>query len=270
MLKPHIGGWMRLSALQSFPYSPSRISGLTSRISTSIRVNYSTMAAPLTSIVQRPTGSHTATVIFLHGLGDSGAGWAPVTEHLRKLLPHVKFVLPNAPVQPVTINFGMSMPAWYDIRSLSDMDQAEDEQGMLKTSESITQLIRDEIQAGIPSERIVSGGFSQGGAISLLTGLSSEYQLGGIVCLSGYLPLRTKIFALATEANRKTPIFMAHGDADEVVAYKYSSLSSQTLQKAGYSVIFKAYSGMGHAACPDEIEDLLKFLKDVIPERSNL
>ncbi|RKP11177.1 Phospholipase/carboxylesterase/thioesterase [Thamnocephalis sphaerospora] len=222
---------------------------------------------PGTSSVSSPRKKHTATVFFMHGLGDSGAGWAPVTEELRTLLPHVKFVLPNAPARPVTLNFGMSMPAWYDIHSLADMDQDEDEAGMLASSLKISHMIRDEVHAGIPSNRIVVGGFSQGGAMSLLCGLSSEHKLAGIVNLSGYLPLRTKIFAMASEANKKTPLLMAHGDADEVVAYKFSTLSAQTLQKAGYPVTFKAYGGMGHATCPQEIGDLLRFLNEVIPDQ---
>ncbi|RKP27603.1 Phospholipase/carboxylesterase/thioesterase [Syncephalis pseudoplumigaleata] len=220
---------------------------------------------PLTAIEQKPTQKHTATVFFMHGLGDSGAGWAPVTENLAQYMPHVKFVLPNAPARPVTLNFGMSMPAWYDIHSLADMDQEEDDKGVLESLEKITKMIRDEMHHGIPSNRIVVGGFSQGSALALLTGMTFDYKLAGIIGLSGYLPLRTKISTMMSEANRKTRIFMGHGDSDEVVQYKFATLSAQTLEKAGYPVTFKAYRGMGHSSSPDELRDMLTFLNEIIP-----
>ncbi|KAI9596509.1 Phospholipase/carboxylesterase/thioesterase [Syncephalis fuscata] len=220
---------------------------------------------PLTAIEQAPRKKHTATVFFIHGLGDSGAGWAPVTEELAELMPHVKFVLPNAPTRPVTLNFGMSMPAWYDIQSLAEMDQDEDDKGLSDSLAKLTKLIRDEIYKGIPSNRIVIGGFSQGSAMALLTGMTFDFKLAGIVSLSGYLPLRTKISTMMSDANRKTPIFMGHGDSDEVVQYKFGTLSEQTLKKLGYPVTFKAYRGMGHSSSPEELRDMLKFLQEVIP-----
>ncbi|KAI8051460.1 Phospholipase/carboxylesterase/thioesterase [Syncephalis plumigaleata] len=223
---------------------------------------------PLTAIEQQPLQKHTATVFFMHGLGDSGAGWAPATESLARHLPHVKFVLPNAPTQPVTLNFGMSMPAWYDIHSLADMDQDEDDKGLLASLEKITKMVRDEMAKGIPSNRIVIGGFSQGSALALLTGMTFDYKLAGVISLSGYLPLRTKISTMMSEANRKTRIFMGHGDSDEVVLYKFATLSAQTLEKAGYPVTFKAYRNMGHSSSPEELRDMLNFLKEVIPEET--
>jgi len=154
---------------------------------------------------------------MLHGLGDSGHGWAPVAENLQPLFPHVKWILPHAPTQPVTLNAGMRMPSWYDITGL-DSSAVEDERGikaaaqngyysiLLPSSEGnlqpnlslppieiVSEVIESEIKAGIPPERIVLGGFSQGGAISLYTGLTGPYKLAGIVGLSSYLPLRNQL-----------------------------------------------------------------------------
>ena len=127
------------------------------------------------------------------GLGDSGAGWLPVAEMIKHQLPHVKWVLPNAPHRNITANFGLSMPGWFDLYSF-DWKGKEDRDGMLASARAIDKHIQDEIDAGIPAERIVLGGFSQGGCLSLLTGLTDRGQgskkLGGVVVLSGWLPLR--------------------------------------------------------------------------------
>jgi predicted esterase len=161
------------------------------------------MAAPLRSVVINPVKTHTATVLFLHGLGDSGYGWKSVGEMLAPLLPNVKWVFPHAPSIKVTLNFGQTMPAWYDIYSLDKSIKKQDEAGILQSVTSsyfcfdiVEQLIANEINSGIQSERIIVGGFSQGAAISLLTGLLSQFKLGGIICLSGYLPISEKVDAV--------------------------------------------------------------------------
>ncbi|KAI8598516.1 Phospholipase/carboxylesterase/thioesterase [Dissophora ornata] len=227
------------------------------------------MAAPLkklTSIVQKASAKHTATVIFIHGLGDSGAGWAPVGEQLGEVLPHVKFIFPNAPSMPVTLNYGMKMPSWYDIKELSSINQEQDEDGMLKSRQQLMQIVREEVEEnGIPANRIVVGGFSQGCVMGLLTGLTSEYKFAGIVSFSGYMPLHNKIMNMATDANRKTPILWGHGDADQVVNYDYGVQSVELLKKNKFNVKFNTYRNMGHGSCPQEIRDLLAFLKETIP-----
>ncbi|KAF9110231.1 hypothetical protein BGX27_006623 [Mortierella sp. AM989] len=227
------------------------------------------MSAPvkkLTSIIQKASEKHTATVIFFHGLGDSGAGWAPVGQELGRHLPHVKFIFPNAPAIPVTLNFGMQMPGWYDIRSLNNIDQEQDEAGMLRSRQQVMEIIRDEIeQHGIPAKRIVIGGFSQGCVMGLMTGLTSEYKFAGMVSLSGYMPLHTKIMSMVTDANRKTPIFWGHGDADQVVRYDIGERSVELLKQNKFNVKFNTYRNLGHGSSPQEIRDLLAFLKEVIP-----
>ncbi|KAF9354710.1 hypothetical protein BGX34_010850 [Mortierella sp. NVP85] len=217
----------------------------------------------LTTLTQRASGKHSATVIFMHGLGDTGAGWQVST--LRYHLPHVKFIFPNAPVQTVSLNFGMKMPSWYDIHSLDNIDQDQDEKGMLESSQKIMQIIREEVEVNqIPANRIAIGGFSQGCVMGLLTGLTSEYKFGGIVSLSGYMPLHNKIMNMATDSNKKTPIFWGHGDVDQIVLYEYGKKSVELLQKHKYDVRFHTYR-MAHSSCPQEIRDLLSFLKEVLP-----
>ncbi|KAJ1756083.1 hypothetical protein LPJ77_002708 [Coemansia sp. RSA 2523] len=220
----------------------------------------------LSSVVVRARAAHTGSVIFVHGLGDSGYGWEPVAQKLSRALPHVKFVLPHAPEQPVTLNGGMRMPSWYDIRSLDKIASNEDEDGMNASMRKLNELIRAEIDGGVPANRIVLGGFSQGGAMTLFTGLQSELQLAGLAVLSGYLPMRERIMNRATDASKKVPVFHGHGTADEVVLFQYGEMTRNTLQKSGHSVDFHAYNHMGHSTCDDEIRDLQTFLSTCIPE----
>ncbi|CAH1768487.1 12263_t:CDS:2, partial [Entrophospora sp. SA101] len=129
----------------------------------------------LTSVIKSANSSlHSATVIFLHGLGDSGHGWEPIAIEIGEKMEHVKFVLPNAPIRPITINAGMKMPGWFDVTTLN-VDQING------VDEDVKKLIKDEIDSGIASNRIVVGGFSQGTTIALATGITSEYPLAGIV-----------------------------------------------------------------------------------------
>ncbi|KAF9154208.1 hypothetical protein DFQ27_003415 [Actinomortierella ambigua] len=220
----------------------------------------------LTSVILPARSKHTASVIFMHGLGDQGTGWAPVGEELQRSLPHVKFIFPNAPNQPVTLNYGMLMPSWYDIKSLNDLEQESDEAGLVKSRQSVMELVREEIDNhGIPANRIVVGGFSQGCVLGLMIGLTTEFKYAGLLSLSGYLPLHKKIMSMTSEANQKTPIFWGHGSADPVVRYEFGKHSAELLKKHKYNVNFNTYE-MGHSACPEEIRDILAFLRTTIPE----
>lgn len=171
---------------------------------------------------------------------------------------------------------GMSMPGWYDIKSLSTLtDREEDEAGILKSRDYFHSLIDAEVEKGIPANRIVIGGFSQGGAMSLLSGVTYKNQLGGIFGLSCYLLLQKKIKdMIPTEnPNQSTPIFMGHGDADNVVAHKYGRLSADELASHGYKVDFRTYKALAHSADADEIDHLEAYLKQQIPalgEKSEL
>lgn len=155
------------------------------------------------------------------------------------------------------------MPGWYDILGLS-ISAPEDEKGLMEMLPQIKQLITNEMNAGIPSERIILGGFSQGAAMSLLSALTLNVKLGGFVVLSGYLPLMQKSKALDTRINKQTPIFMAHGTSDGVVPFEWGVGSHKALQSAGLNVAFNKYSDMGHSTCPAELEDFSKFISKVL------
>ncbi|KAL1960489.1 hypothetical protein VTO42DRAFT_7788 [Malbranchea cinnamomea] len=218
---------------------------------------------------------HTATVIMAHGLGDNGAGWMMLAHNWRRRgkFDEVTFIFPNAPSIPITVNMGMSMPGWYDIKTLSvtatmeEFYRDQDETGLMRSREYFNGLIKEQIDKGIPAHRIVLGGFSQGGAMSLLTGLTHPQKLAGIFALSCYLPLSHKFKDLLPPnwPNQKTPLFMAHGNADSVVKYEFGQKSADALKEMGAAVEFHTYQGMTHSADPDEIDDLEKFLEKVIP-----
>ncbi|KAJ3320262.1 hypothetical protein HDV06_005406 [Boothiomyces sp. JEL0866] len=216
--------------------------------------------ASLKAAIVQPTAKHTATVIFLHGLGDTGLGWEPVGRMLAPAFKHVKWIFPHAPHKKVTLNMGMAMPAWYDIYFLDKSTSREDEPGMMATVEQINTLIKSEIDAGISSEKIVLGGFSQGAVMTLLAGLTTNHKLGGLVALSGYLPLSTKIESIKSSVNDQTPIFMGHGTDDQVVQFEWGKKSLDKLKSMGFNVTFRPYDGMGHSACDAELGDLSQFL----------
>ncbi|KAI0894169.1 Phospholipase/carboxylesterase [Annulohypoxylon nitens] len=216
---------------------------------------------------------HTATVIFVHGLGDTGHGWASAVENWRRRqrLDEVKFILPHAPRISVTAAEGMFMPGWYDIFALSgktdDIRKDQDERGILLSREYFNGLIQAEIDAGIPASRIVLGGFSQGGAISLFTGLTSKYKLAGIVALSSYLLLDSKFpdFVKENDNNHKTPVLMCHGDEDQVVPTNFGKVSYELLKSQGFDVTMKIYPGMAHSACVEELDEVEAFLGARLP-----
>jgi predicted esterase len=161
------------------------------------------------------------------------------------------------------------MPGWYDIESFGDVaNRSDDEAGILRSRTYFHKLISDEIASGIPSTRIVLGGFSQGGAMSLLSGATCPSQLAGIFGLSCYLLLQKKFQSLAAAdaPNAKTPVFMGHGDADPVVQYKWGQATAAQLKEWGYDVEFKTYEGLPHSADPEELADLAGWLKERIPD----
>ena len=207
--------------------------------------------------------SPTRTVIVLHGLGDSGHGFAPVAEELDlSALGDVRFVLPHAPEQPVTINGGYVMRAWYDILG-TDLARVEDEPGLRRSATEIEALIARENARGIASSRIVLMGFSQGCAMTLLTGLRHRERLAGLAGLSGYLPLAATTAAERSEANRDVPFFLAHGTQDPVVPYPRGVASREALAALGYAIEWHEYP-MPHSVCAQEIADLNRWLLRVL------
>jgi len=204
-----------------------------------------------------------ASVIVLHGLGASGDDFVPVCEQLDlAAVGPVRHILPHAPMRPVTINGGYVMPAWYDILALGGA-AAEDESGLRASQALVEELIAREVTRGVAPSRIVLAGFSQGCAMALLTGLRHRERLAGLVGLSGYLPLADKTAAERGAANQATPIFLAHGRFDPMIALPRAQASRDALRALGYDVRWHEYP-MEHSVCLPEIADLQRFLLQVL------
>lgn len=200
-------------------------------------------------------------VIWLHGLGADYNDFVSLVAEL-KLNKCVKFVFPNAPMRPITINNNHVMRAWYDIRDYN-MEANIDTKGINQSSVAIEELIQREIDCGFDATQIILGGFSQGGVISYTTGLSTQYQLGGIVALSCYFPDAQKVAQNADKFNKSLPIFAAHGISDPIIPYPVAEFTHQTLTRLGFNLSWHAYA-MGHSLCPQEIVALSNWLNERI------
>ena len=218
------------------------------------------MSQPLPFVDINPATEVKATVIWLHGLGDSGHGFAPIVPELR--LPEslaIRFVFPHAPERPVTINGGMRMRAWYDIKSM-DFDKRADLGGVKESAALVEQLIEDEIAKGMPANRIILAGFSQGGVIALHLGTRYSKTLAGILALSTYMCEPSLLAEEAHDANKQTPIQFGHGTHDDVVPVAMGQAAYQTLKDTGYQAKWKTYA-MQHNVCMDEINDISAWIQ---------
>lgn len=211
------------------------------------------------------TANINASVIWMHGLGADGHDFEPIVQKLN--MPNVRFILPHAPEMAITRNSGYIMPAWYDLYSTLNNgnagDSQEDTLGIINSQHYINGLIANEISRGISAERIVIAGFSQGGAIALHTAIRYPQKLGGILALSTYLPLKSKLAEEMHTANADIPIFMAHGINDDVISLDRCKVSLKTLQDHHFSVRWHEYN-MAHSVCMEEISDIHEFLKQVL------
>ena len=204
-----------------------------------------------------------ASVIWLHGLGADGNDFVPIIPQLNlSECPAIRFVFPSAPSIAVTVNGGYVMPAWYDITE-RDINAREDIAGIHKSATAIAELIEQEASRGIAYNKIVLAGFSQGCAMSLQVGLRFPHALAGIMALSGYLPLAKSLAVERSDANSKTPIFMAHGVWDAVIVPERAEASADVLEKLGYQVDWNTYP-MEHSLHPDELVDISRFLTMVL------
>ena len=210
--------------------------------------------------IQQDIGEEpTFSVIWLHGLGADGHDFAPIVPEL--LLPSdlsIRFIFPHAPQQPVTINSGMVMPAWYDILSM-EISRQVDEAGINRSAEQVRDLINKETNRGISSDHIMLAGFSQGGAVALHTGLLLQQPLLGILALSSYLPIPERTLETQNAVNQSTPIFMAHGIYDPVVPVQLGQKTQEFLVSQGYDVVWHTYP-MEHSVNMDEIRDVGKWM----------
>jgi phospholipase/carboxylesterase len=207
----------------------------------------------------------TAAVIWMHGLGADGHDFEPIVGELDLgARAGVRFVFPHAPMRPVTINRGMVMRAWYDVRA-DGGERREDEAGVRASQAAIEALIARETSRGIASGRIVLAGFSQGGAMALHTGLRHRERLGGVMGLSCFLPLAESVAAEAAPANRAVPIFLAHGTEDDLIPLARAQRAREILTALGYAVEWHEYA-MPHAVCRDEVDDIARWLRRVLGE----
>lgn len=214
---------------------------------------------PLTTVERETAPNPTHAVLWLHGLGADGNDFLPIVPELvAHDWPPLRFVFPHAPTRPVTVNGGMRMRAWYDIFGL-DIADRQDEAGMRASIAELDALIAREGERGIPPERLLLAGFSQGGAIVLAGGLRHARRLAGIVALSTYLPLAEKTATEQQPANAKLPIFLAHGSFDPVVPLALGEATRKTLAALGHEVAWHEYP-MAHQVAMEEIADLRRWL----------
>ncbi len=214
----------------------------------------------LDTLVIEPPQKAKASVILLHGLGASGHDFAFVVPELKLPSDHtIRFVFPHAPEQPVSLNEGHIMPAWYDIFGLG-MHSKEDTQGIRQAATRVQKLIESEEAKGIEPHRIVLGGFSQGGAMALYTALRYPKSLGGVLALSTYLPVADTLLAEKSAANQQTPIWMAHGLQDLVVSMSLAQYSLEYLEKLQYPVQFQTYP-MAHTLSSSELKAIGQWLQ---------
>jgi phospholipase/carboxylesterase len=227
------------------------------------------MEKPLETI-ELETGDNPATsIIWMHGLGADGNDFVPIVNELDLSgAPAIRFIFPHAPMQPVTINNGHVMRAWYDV-SFGDLEgrsRKADEKGVRASQNAIGRLVEREMARGVSARDIVLAGFSQGGAIALQTGLRYPQQLAGVMALSTYLPLAESFAQEAAPANCRTPVFMAHGTHDPVVPYAMGTKSRDILTQAGYAVEWHDYA-MQHSVCMEEVQDIGAWITRVLGER---
>ncbi|WP_213995215.1 alpha/beta fold hydrolase [Arsukibacterium sp.] len=208
----------------------------------------------------KPNGVIKAAVVWLHGLGDSGHGFAPIVPELR--LPAdagIRFLFPHAPERPVTVNGGMRMRAWYDIKTM-DLAHRADETGVRESASAVQQLLDKLIADGLSSEQIVLAGFSQGGVIALHLLARLPYKLAGVMALSTYICAPEKLATEATSVNKATPVFIGHGSQDPVVPMAAGQQAFHALKNLGFNVSWQDYR-MQHSVCAQEVADISSFLQ---------
>lgn len=217
------------------------------------------MQAYDTPIIIEPKSKPTMSVIWLHGLGADGHDFLPIIDLLG--LPNYRFILPHAPIQPVTINNNYKMRAWYDIFGLT-LGSQEDEAGIRASQAYIDSLIANELNKGMQSQQIILAGFSQGGAVVLQTALRYQSPLAGVIALSTYLPLKNKLPVEKSPSNDQTPIFMAHGTHDDVISLETNTVSRDVLLSLHYDVHWQQYP-IDHTVSLDVVQDIRAFLRRI-------
>jgi phospholipase/carboxylesterase len=218
----------------------------------------------LLQTIEKETGPNpTVSIIWMHGLGADANDFVPMLHELDLTgLPAIRFIFPNADTMPVTVNGGYVMRAWYDIIA-TDLGRQEDEAGLRASQVKVEALMARENARGIPNERIILAGFSQGCAMTLQTGLRQKTKLAGMLCLSGYVPIAPKAAAEHTPESLATPIFLVHGRMDPVIAIARATASRDLLVEWGYNVEWHEYA-MQHSLCQQEVDDISAWLKRIL------
>ncbi|SCV00111.1 LAME_0G07580g1_1 [Lachancea meyersii CBS 8951] len=204
-------------------------------------------------------------LIFLHGLGDSGSGWSFFAEFLQRdpAFQHTNFVFPNAPVLNITCNGNYPMPAWFDIREWEEIQSRPDVDGFMKSLDVVRRLVDEQVQNGIAPENVVVGGFSQGASLALASAVTLPTKIGAFVALSGFSIINNKLLEIQNSVNVDTPIFHGHGSADPVISLAMGQSAHRFYtERCGHSrYTMKVYPGMEHSTSPEEIADLVNFLR---------
>lgn len=212
-------------------------------------------------VYNKPNEKIVGAVVWLHGLGADFNDFVPIVPEL-KLSQAIKFVFPNAPVIPVTINNGYRMRAWYDILNFSNLHREVDGASIMANVVKINQIIAELIADGIPENKIIIAGFSQGGALSYYTALNSHYNLGGLLVLSGYIPDESLFDVVNLQHIANMPILVCHGNQDPVVSISYAQQATQYLQAFKLNYVWKEYY-MEHSVCHEEIVDIGQWMSKV-------
>lgn len=208
----------------------------------------------------KPEGKVTSAVVWLHGLGDSGDGFAPIVPELRLPKGHgIRFIFPHAPVRAITINNGHKMRGWYDIKTW-DLNDRADEVGVRESAALVQELVEMLIAQGVAASKIVLAGFSQGGVIALHLLPRLPYKIAGVMALSTYMAVAPKLGEEKTTFNLRTPVLVNHGTHDDVVPMSAGQAAFSALKHAGFSVQWSEYR-MAHSVCAQQIGDLSRFIQ---------
>jgi len=215
---------------------------------------------------------HKGTVIFLHGACDTGIGLSDWIAHRLGrsfTFRHLKVVFPTASWYCYSPADGRKSTVWFDFPQGIQYDVLEDRTGMESRVEEISAIIRNEIKNGVPPDKIVLGGLSQGGILGLTVGLKFEHKLAGIFALSSYLPEKSSLLEQLTgdksERQSRAPVYMTHGDKDQLIRLEWGRSTMERLKDLGIPTTFKEYPGLGHDLSKEEIEDLETWILDQIP-----
>jgi phospholipase/carboxylesterase len=222
--------------------------------------------------VSSRTSVPTAAVIVFHGLGDTGQGWKFLADIAQRSSDynHIRFVFPNAPVIPITANGGQRMPGWFDILAFGGVVKDQDVPGYLRALSSVDKYVDEIINSGIPSERIIIGGFSQGGALALGKLADSKSKFAGFLEFSPFVfPFQEVLKAKHTGVNIETPVFHGHGEEDPLIHKSLSDSSAKFFkEELGYkNYEYRTYPGVGHSLAEDELEYALNFIKERLPSK---